>query len=1033
MFQIIYLLGQTVKPTLDLDNYKRGLSPQVALINRFDDYPVDLQYGLVDISVPLYTIQTNAISIPFELKFHASGLRADEQEGLLGIRWALAGGGQVTRIIKGYPDEMRRFNSNVSATGYAPSFYDLFGTTGSHKELSLNTLGNNSVFLRGYWTDSKGVRYNYYDGYKDTEYDIFTYTLPNGKSGKFILEDIAGVKTARLMPFEPLKISVDVTIGININEITITDEDGTTYVFGGVSTQTTQRYIDTNFDGWATTWHLTSISSANQKYKVVYEYKRCSKMPQGLDNILTVSDRLDPNHSPWYTPVVILLDPLFTPTGSFGNCFKSITNFTNLSNYYPYYLESVTFSGEGNLIGNLNFNYENDSYGNPKYLKNLSVLNSLNDSVKSINFRLKDNGSKNLKYLDKIEYKSISHTTKEVYQFDYYDSSTVPACGELVKNSDWWGYYSNGGGLLKYDADYTINIPDEYYSNSTTYKMPIPGGNKLTDLGSMEIGMIKKIHYPTGGTSEFIYECNKYGVNNYCGGLRIQKIIKTPYQGKTEVRRYEYGTPVMSYLPTSEKFNVYTENEIYCYARIYDIKAGQLLQVTDEEGEAMYMQQTYQNTFPSRYTDFHSNVAYYPSVTEYIESGSGVSCGKTVYVYSSSAPQLDFYEDLNGNIFQGSYNYMHGYMSPTDFWVGNKLKSKTIYDNTLTHKVKDFIYDYDIKRIKSVYDMPVFRYRLYNILYAGDMTSMEDKDTKELLSLCSSDGPEEYKNAFAIKHQKYTIGVEKLSKITENTYNSDGSTTTVVQENVYDPLYTMLVQQKITNSDGITTRTDYEYPFNTTRLAYDQFDDNLYEKMANSKNILTPIITKQVITLRPEATEVVDNTTKDYFEYSKGIYYPASMENTTTNTTINYNNYTSNGMPQYLLKNNTENVVFLWSYNQQYPIAEIKNATFDQVAIALGGDVLGGETKINEIANKLIPTSSDLILVNGLRTSPSLPQAQVNTYTYAPLIGRTSATDPRGITTFFEYDGMGRLKDIYRLNGSNKEIINHYEYNYAQQ
>lgn len=88
-----------------IDYFKEGISPQVALMNRYGDYPVDYITGLVDITVPLYTIQTPGLSMPLELKFHASGLRADEQEGLLGIRWALSGLGHVSRVIRGYPDE----------------------------------------------------------------------------------------------------------------------------------------------------------------------------------------------------------------------------------------------------------------------------------------------------------------------------------------------------------------------------------------------------------------------------------------------------------------------------------------------------------------------------------------------------------------------------------------------------------------------------------------------------------------------------------------------------------------------------------------------------------------------------------------------------------------------------------------------------------------------------------------------------------------------------------------------------------------
>jgi YD repeat-containing protein len=77
---------------------------------------------------------------------------------------------------------------------------------------------------------------------------------------------------------------------------------------------------------------------------------------------------------------------------------------------------------------------------------------------------------------------------------------------------------------------------------------------------------------------------------------------------------------------------------------------------------------------------------------------------------------------------------------------------------------------------------------------------------------------------------------------------------------------------------------------------------------------------------------------------------------------------------------------------------------------------------------KITIDNNHSLLLDDLSLHPV--DAQMTTYTYDPLVGMSSTTDPKGYTTYFEYDNMRRLK-LSRDNNGN--ILKKYDYHFAGQ
>lgn len=112
---------------------------------------------------------------------------------------------------------------------------------------------------------------------------------------------------------------------------------------------------------------------------------------------------------------------------------------------------------------------------------------------------------------------------------------------------------------------------------------------------------------------------------------------------------------------------------------------------------------------------------------------------------------------------------------------------------------------------------------------------------------------------------------------------------------------------------------------------------------------------------------------------------------------------------------------YIWGYENQYPVVKI--VTGDDIIVPAIDTVM--LRKADQYSDDQIRAELSKIRKGLLRS-----KAQVFTYTYKPLVGLTSVTDPLDNMFFYEYDYLGRLSMI---RDHDQNIIKKICYNYAGQ
>ncbi|OQP46232.1 hypothetical protein A4H97_31205 [Niastella yeongjuensis] len=983
-------------------------SPQSQAFTRYGDYPMTDYTGLTDITIPLHTITGKKLSLPVTLGFHASGRMANEVNETLGIRWTVNCGGLVTRTVKGAPDEWYNLAPYaIDPNRGEPSYEELYSACPDGK--------------------ISGIPMPFYD----SEFDVFNYSLPNGKHGHFILKNVNGIKVPMLIPMESLKIELSNPGSNGYYEcVDITDVDGTKYRFGKIDASTGNALestpsTDTELGklGLVTTaWYLTKIISGDETDEISFTYGSRYINADYVTQTATVWDRGRDDDS-WFWEDDTEDDYRKYLKGLVGDSYFEQTDVNQISGQNPTVptLSAIQFSG-----GSVSFNYTVVNFYDR--LLTEMIVNKESIPIKKVKFATSRHaGEPDLFYLDGLSfYGEDPSLVNEKYNFSYYEpgSTWMPARGvESLASKDWWGYF--GPYMYQLPQRYVHILPIYGIRTYDRYIGFNVGRDGIEDY--KKIGMLKTINYPTGGQTEFVYEGNRYDFTPYYTpiqnpatlegpGLRIKEVISRPGNGGKDIHKiykygvYEDGRGHINELlrPGSRSREDMMVAEGNCMHFWTWLVPHSDPPQYGGENQTGYRTRDY---FSDPYISFDlSGIQIkYDAVSEYLVEGD-VPQQKTTNSYSWSDDEEVSNYIVNDHDQQ--LEYPRKYSQPEFAWYTPVLSNKSIYKytNGQFNILRNEAYQYTggSGLDDEAWDMPTYMHT--NVIYSrpgstrGSVDAMGWYNTAKAYHFgnCS---------IYGYGYRKYTTGKQELAQSIIEEYTPNGVIRT--EKNFeYDNDWLLKSEEQI-NSKNELVKTTYSHPHDFPGVP-------VYYQMGQ-KNIIAPVV---------EATTTVNGiqtkkTVTNFYSPSTKVFVPLSIENQTGSkpqeVIATFNRYDNMGHILEQQKANNVKEVYLWGYQSRYPVAKILNSTFDAAISIVPQYLLDGATG----------NGDDVSFRNTLNLlRQNLPGALVETYTYKPFVGMTSSTDANGRTTYYEYDGFGRL---IHLRDKDNNIVKKYCYNYTGQ
>ncbi|GAA3553835.1 hypothetical protein GCM10022395_01710 [Snuella lapsa] len=1008
-------------------------TPAVAELGKYGTYPVSMNTGIPNISFPLFDVSVAEISLPFSLSYHAGGIKVNQEATEVGLGWSISGNMVIHRNVLGTPDEATQGNFNMAVMDIN-DYYDKCSHASSEREEDYYELKATA--------DGAG---------EDSRPDMFNYNIA-GKSGQFIY---ASDRSYMTFPYEPIKIERDVS-GSNYY-FAITDEKGTKYRFRDIN----KILIDDNPSPKTyhiTDWYLTDVISRNKQDTIHFEYETCGYVKEQKEYYQIMGRALEFSGS---TLVPVQTSPL--EDISYSNIAQEEMR-----------IKRITYRN-----GEVVFNYNTQRLDRPqtsaKMLDDIKIYDSNGIQVKEFHFSYNyftanftgssgypDIDKKRLKLLGFSEVSIAQPNLKKEHTFDYETAISIPRKGSFAQ--DYWGYF-NGKANNSLIPSVTVQGSDFYLSNlfekAAYYPNPnvtdqnttwsIGSANRAVDTSKMRMCMLKKITYPTKGYTKFEFEPHAYTselggspTTVYGGGLRIANIKNYLYDGTlASFEEYRYG---INENGLGEK--LFDEELFFKNYDDYTLESWEGPLSGSNRACANWVaawQRKYLGIDVYASVNYNGGSLVYKEVNHY-QGTNPSSLLKTKYEYNLVSETT-----LTGIYQPENYFNSSNYGSLCHSWTDSQLLTKTTYKKNGASYTPVHLEENTYSTIFSKND--------YGLLVKERQRYIEP--TTYSPPLCESYGPGTagdplfiIAGQFFYKSRAYRMTQKKETSYLPSTSDAVVVTSTMGYGNT---THMQMTTSTTTSSDGKTTINKMFYPNDITstntllgptlsspqKLAVDRL-----KTTGDLHRLITPVQTEVYSDDNSNGTaetgELVALQRTDYKDWGGALVLPEAIGtlkgayNSSTNTLqdrIAYHSYDSFGNPIEVSKADGSHIYYVWGYNKQYPIAKIENfdASIDMtptiqnlIASAQGASNADDDTCLDgESCDE-----ANLRGVLGTLRNALPEKSLVSTYTYDPLIGITSMTDPRGYTTYYLYDGFNRLEYVKDNQG---KVLSENEYHYKGQ
>ena len=1024
-------------------------SPSAMQIQKYGDYTVGNFTGVPDISIPIYTVKNGDIEFPITLRYHASGIKPTDHNGIVGVGWSL-NTGLINRTVFNKPDESKVWPTTTPFPSV--DFLDNYSSTHPN--------------YPGWFQADKAMYLEDILQFKETDPDVFSISCLD-KSGKFIFRN-GNPDSIMFLDYKPYKVKVYKTAS-GIDSIALTDEFGRRYMFSARESSSTVSN--------GLTWKLTSIRSpidTLNKLRISYILGGDEQYDRVVD---TYTEDDSPNEPGVYrdcwgvVPMEDFFEFLNEPT------YAREVSVNNI--YQTHVPQTIYFSS-----GRVEFSYDVIHHT----LTSIKIFNLQNQPLRTFTFEYKIPDTEGGTYCKRVFLKKISFKDSDSVEVFKYEMNYLNEDDRLTRNqyfhTDYWGYYNDG--------PYGDNMIPPFsiigYELNTNYVRNIGDGNRISNEQTMKYYTLKEIKHPTGGKTAFDFEANRYngtGIMNYTsnivGGLRIRSITNFDSTGGIEQKKeYKYGISsgdegygLMDILPSAEHFS-YSET----------------IQLVNCESGNEYCRRIQATSDPLVDLAPHGSPVIYPIVSEISTDGNEATpkSFKTVYQYDY-VPES--YEFLTGNLSNGnprfttheglyklykkyqSANYDGKLISEINYdSVGNVLEGKTYnYEEVFLDTIQGF----HLEVVGSFMPDPC-------------CTAFPAPPSPERESFHNGMSPWHYGDIFFQSSHK------RLQSIVKYIRGNDSSSFLEQETRYYysNSIPSLLVKQTEGRSDGDTSIQLFKYPvdFKSTPI---------YAEMADNRNMLFYVVEEKLYL--NDTSKHLKSQRTTYSQFNGAVIMPQIVEEKTANDPYliktRFHRYDQQANLLEFSKENDVRIGYIWGYNNTLPIAEFVNApgdVFAHTSFEYGSN--GGWTitdtsryyssvRSGERANLFapgasisksgLPTGTSYILsywskngslvVNGNIGSSGLVVngwtfwthvlsntttsvnvsgngkiiddlslypvgAQFKSYTYKPLYGLSSATDICGKIVYYEYDTFGRL---FLVRDENKNVLQRICYNYAGQ